>query len=680
MRTVTIIKNKFGKNREISLRHLILAVTAGLLISFIALICPPLDTMTLTPLKWMLTFSIPFAALFLFYVIIQKPERTVYSSIKHLYCIIAPLSPLLLAYAVFDTGKSDIYSESFFSRFLPQWTAVWWLGIAAVYALMLGAEYTLSRRTVKKSYISGLIHALAVMYTPQKVIGRHKAKGNGKWAAAAVCMLMIAAGVLLGTVALYLYCVYSNMEFEAILFTMRFAAGGLAIEDIIAGAAIFLIFASITLYFCFHLIKCFRNDKLVVADKCRNGKYTLIMNGRKRAALILISAVLFITGAAVFSAQTGFMHYMAVKNGKSNVYESYYVKPDESVIAFPEKKRNLIYIYIESMENTYASKEAGGSQEINYISELTELTKDNNSVSFSNTEQLGGPSVFVPSITYTMGSTVAQTSGISLNTKLLPQAGEIRFPSVITLEDILHNNGYSQLYIEGSKGEFSMYDKYVGRYEDSRVFDRKTAADEGYTDESADYMWKWGIEDRKLFEITEKLITDMSHEEKPFFVTMYTMDTHSFECGHRCPNCDSSITNDYLASVDCTSRAVNGFVEWVKQQPFYENTTIVLIGDHLGNKKTSKVNIDDDYLRTTYNCIINPAKTPDKTQNRIFSSLDMFPTTLSAIGAEIKGDRLGLGTDLFSPVPTLCEKLGEEEYKRQLEQDSDYYDREFYVQ
>jgi phosphoglycerol transferase len=50
----------------------------------------------------------------------------------------------------------------------------------------------------------------------------------------------------------------------------------------------------------------------------------------------------------------------------------------------------------------------------------------------------------------------------------------------------------------------------------------------------------------------------------------------------------------------------------------------------------------------------------------------MFPTTLSAMGATIKGDRLGLGTDLFSSTPTLCEELGVEEYKKQLEMSNNW--------
>ena len=56
----------------------------------------------------------------------------------------------------------------------------------------------------------------------------------------------------------------------------------------------------------------------------------------------------------------------------------------------------------------------------------------------------------------------------------------------------------------------------------------------------------------------------------------------------------------------------------------------------------------------------------------------MFPTTLSAIGVEIKGDRLGLGTDLFSKTKTLCEELGTKEYINGLERSSEYYDKELY--
>lgn len=676
MKVFTVIKNEFGRIKEISLIHFIVAVIGALLVTGIAVIRPPLFQMSLSPVSWIPVFVVPVLVLTLFYTMVRKPERSVFRFIKYLYYIGAPAGLALLAGVFFDPTKAEYYSDNFLNRFLPGWIALWLLGIAAVYVLMRCIEYAAENEYEKGSFSGRVAFALAVMYSPQKTLKKQARPGKGKWIAAVLCMLMITVAVFIGTVTIYLHIVYSNMDFEAILFTLRFAAGGIALEDFIAGTAIFLIFAVISVYLCYNVFKCFKYDELVVADTRKGGKYTLVMNGRKRAVLIVVSVALFALCTAVFSRQTSFLRYVDMKLHSSTIYEEYYVKPESSIISFPEKKRNLIFIYVESMENSYASKDVGGSQDKNYISELTELAKDN--VNFSNTEQLGGASVYVPSITNTMGSTVAQTSGIALNTKIFPKNSAVEFPATVRLEDILHDNGYAQLYIEGSKGEFSMYDKYVGRYEECRVFDRTTAAEQGYIDEGADYMWKWGIEDRKLFEITEELITEMSQGDKPFFVTMYTMDTHSFESGHRCPNCDSSISNDYLASVDCTSRQVADFVDWAKQQPFYENTTIILVGDHLGNEHTTMVDIDSGYTRTTYNCFINPAKKPANAKNRIFSSLDMFPTTLSAIGVEIKGDRLGLGTDLFSQKKTLCEELGEEEYMEQLERSSEYYEREFY--
>ena len=51
---------------------------------------------------------------------------------------------------------------------------------------------------------------------------------------------------------------------------------------------------------------------------------------------------------------------------------------------------------------------------------------------------------------------------------------------------------------------------------------------------------------------------------------------------------------------------------------------------------------------------------------------DDFPTTLSAMGAEIEGDRLGLGTNLFSAKETLSEKEGVTvEYNKMLKNQTD---------
>lgn len=51
----------------------------------------------------------------------------------------------------------------------------------------------------------------------------------------------------------------------------------------------------------------------------------------------------------------------------------------------------------------------------------------------------------------------------------------------------------------------------------------------------------------------------------------------------------------------------------------------------------------------------------------------MFPTTLSALGVEIPGDRLGLGVNLFSNKPTLVEQLGYDQFQNELMKKSKFY-------
>ena len=64
------------------------------------------------------------------------------------------------------------------------------------------------------------------------------------------------------------------------------------------------------------------------------------------------------------------------------------------------------------------------------------------------------------------------------------------------------------------------------------------------------------------------------------------------------------------------------------------------------------------YERTTYLTFVNSAVKQDKAVMRTYTQLDIFPTTLAAMGYEIEGDRLALGTNLFSDVPTLAESMG----------------------
>jgi phosphoglycerol transferase len=131
--------------------------------------------------------------------------------------------------------------------------------------------------------------------------------------------------------------------------------------------------------------------------------------------------------------------------------------------------------------------------------------------------------------------------------------------------------------------------------------------------------------------------------------------------------------------ISCASRQVYKFVQWIMQQPFYENTTIVITGDHCSmDRGYFSRNVEEGYERHVYNCFINAVPTPaGDTTERVMTSFDLFPTTLAAIGFTVEGDRLGLGVDLFSTTPTLAEQLGYHTLETEINKFSDYYIREF---
>jgi phosphoglycerol transferase len=193
-----------------------------------------------------------------------------------------------------------------------------------------------------------------------------------------------------------------------------------------------------------------------------------------------------------------------------------------------------------------------------------------------------------------------------------------------------------------------------------------------------DYEVWWGYEDLHLFEYAKQELTKIAQQEQPFAFTMLTVDTHHIG-GYTCTLCGSDYEESYENVIACASRQVYDFVQWIMEQPFYENTTIVITGDHcsMDNGYFNR-NVDGGYERHIYNCFINAAAKPFRTTERQFCAMDMFPTTLAAMGCTIEGDRLGLGTNLFSNLPTLMERIGYTKLCTLLGQRSDYYENNFY--
>ena len=353
----------------------------------------------------------------------------------------------------------------------------------------------------------------------------------------------------------------------------------------------------------------------------------------------------------------------------SSFIDDNYVDPADVALTFPEQKRNLIYIFLESMEMTYADKENGGAFDKNVIPELTELAQENEDFSGEDKELNGGYAM--TGATWTMGAMFAHTSGIPLSISIDGNdmnTQEHFFAGAVTLGDILESAGYCQNLMIGSDATFGGRRLYFTEHGNYNIYDYNYASENGLI--PPDYRVWWGYEDEKLFSFAKDKLTELSQQSTPFNFTMLTVDTH-FEDGYPCELCtDEFGDNQYANVMACSSRQVKEFVDWIKQQDFYENTTIVIAGDHPTMDKDFCEDVDDDYTRKVYTTYINPAAELETTEKRNYTTFDNFPTTLAALGVKIDGNRLGLGTNLFSSTQTLTERFGIDKMESELKKKS----------
>ena len=394
-----------------------------------------------------------------------------------------------------------------------------------------------------------------------------------------------------------------------------------------------------------------------------------------RGIINLVALVGIIVMLGYTWTELGVGDYLKDQNTESKFIEDEYVDPTDVEVVFPEQKRNLIYIFLESMETTYSDVDDGGAFDENVIPELTEIAQTNEDFSGADPKLNGGYSL--AGTTWTMGAMFAQTSGLPLNISISANDMDTQdsfFPGVTTLGDILSDAGYTQTLLIGSEAQCGGRKLYFQEHGNYEMEDYSYAIENGLIP-SDSKVW-WGYEDQKLFEFAKEKLLQLSQGDEPFNLTMLTVDTH-FEDGYVCEQCPTEYDTQYSNVMACSSRQVGEFLKWIQQQDFYENTTIVISGDHptMDSDYCAEIDQEGNYDRRVFTAYINAAAYAQDQQERTYSTFDNFPTTLAALGVQIDGDRLGLGTNLFSGTKTLLEEFGNSKVNAELKKKSEFIEK-----
>ena len=473
--------------------------------------------------------------------------------------------------------------------------------------------------------------------------------------------LILFFGSFLVMAVRWVFSYFSNVSIDTVLLQMTKSLEGTDSKIVLDGIIGICVFGFL-IYFIIKFIY-FIFKKFILKDKSKNIYETIY--------LILI-IIIFITYVLVRSDIVG---YADAKNTDSDFFEKHYTEPSNVKITFPEEKKNLIYIILESMEVSFMDEENSGVMDKDLIPEITKLQKEN--ISFSDKENaLGGPFNF-EGVDCTIASLVAQSTGIPLylvdnedNEKLTEADNFLN--SYYTLGDVLEDNGYNQVFMCGSESRFAGRGTFYRNNGNYKIYDytyvikNRIKKDDNYA--------PWGLYDYELYEHAKDELLRLSKENKPFNLTMLTVDTHHMD-GTVCKNClmVHGPLEQYKNVMSCASRQVNSFINWIKKQEFYDDTVIVVVGDHPSMSSTFDEYYSKDYDKKTVNFFIGSSNKPINTNKRDFTVLDLYPTTLSAMGANIEGDRLGLGTNLFSNKKTIPEEVGKEFFKEELRKNSEFY-------
>lgn len=344
----------------------------------------------------------------------------------------------------------------------------------------------------------------------------------------------------------------------------------------------------------------------------------------------------------------------------SELYRKFYVYPDSvRVEGSLDSLKNVVVIFVESLESNFAK----WTPEINALRD--------SSVDFPP----GG--LNVAGTSWTIAGITGKLCGIPLNMPMGINEYHGKLPTYLPhakcLMNVLADKGYNQVYVQGSSGDFTQKRAFWTTHGNVTVHDIEYFKKIGKIPQ--DYYVFWGFEDRKLYGFVKEELDSLARLGKPFALYMLTVDTHQPE-GYLDDLCAAEFPDDgkkYPRALRCASRQLGSFISWAKSQSWYGNTAIAVMGDHSLDMLTEKAEVPvSDTLRWV-NFILN-SSIDRPVSGRRYSSLDMFPTLLEAMGFRWEGRAMGLGKSLYSGDSTVLELYGQKALDSLLRERSHQYD------
>ncbi|MDF2556878.1 MAG: polyglycerolphosphate lipoteichoic acid synthase LtaS [Bacillales bacterium] len=331
-----------------------------------------------------------------------------------------------------------------------------------------------------------------------------------------------------------------------------------------------------------------------------------------------------------------------------NYVKANYAEPDPNYFG-KAKGRNLILISLESLQNFVIDYKVNDMEVSPF---LNSLSKDSNTFYFDN-------------FFHQTGQGKTSDAEFMNDTSLFPMSqGAVYVNKAQNVQQalpaILNQVGYNSNVFHGN------YKTFWNRNEMYRSMGYNNFFDAEYYNMTEENTKNYGLKDVPFF---DESVTIMKKLPQPFFAKMITLSNHfpfgmdEGDTDFPVPELtDDSVVNQYFQSVHYLDDALKQFFDNLKANGLYDNSIIVMYGDHYGissnhDEAMAKVigkeegeemtPFDEIQLQRTVFMIHAPGIKAGVNHNYA-GEVDIRPTILHLLGIDTK-NYLEMGSDMLSP-------------------------------
>ncbi|MCY8929247.1 LTA synthase family protein [Bacillus subtilis] len=308
------------------------------------------------------------------------------------------------------------------------------------------------------------------------------------------------------------------------------------------------------------------------------------------------------------------------------------------------KGRNVILVSLESTQSFVINEKLNGEEITPFLNDFIKQ-----SYNFNN-------------IYHQTGQGKTSDSEFIVDNSLYPLGrGAVFFTNAgnqyMAAPEILKNSGYYSAVLHANNKSFWNRDLMYDSFGYDSFFDINSY---DVTDENS---VGWGLKDKEFFEQSSELMKNLP---QPFYSRLITLTNHfPFDLDEEDQLIDeydssSQTLNKYFPTVRYQDEALKRFIEKLKEDGLYDNSVIVLYGDHYGISENHNeamgqflgkeiTPFEEVQLQKVPLVIHIPGITDKKPQTieTVGGQIDIRPTLMNLLGIDTK-DQIQFGNDLLS--------------------------------